>query len=665
MKKITLNDLTIDEKLRLLSGKDCWHVEDLGGKLPEISVSDGPVGLRKVLKVEDGKDVSVPAVAYPSISVLANTWSEDCARTMGDALADDCIENDVDVLLAPGVNIKRSPLNGRNFEYFSEDPYLAGILARSYIEGVQTRGVGTCIKHYLANNLEYDRLHQSSDIDERTLREIYYKPFEIAFSAKPVSMMCSYNRINGVYASENKKGFTVAREELGFDGAIMSDWGAVRNPAECVKAGLDLEMPYNEENHKKLTEDYKAGKISLEEVDVCVQRMLDFIYKVKEMRSGCTVKKSLKERTDVSKKVAEEGIILLKNNGILPLSGDENISVCGCYAKPDEQNMVSGGGSARVNAVKSNFDLPECIAKLTKGKVAYEGAFRIDGVASWCQEARIALSNSARSDINIVCVGTGSSMEYEGGDRQKLRLADVQERAIMETAEQNPETVVIIFAGGAVDVSPWEECVAGIIFAGFPGMCGDEVLADILFGKINPSGKTSETFAVLEDYPSEASYMSAGVTRYAEGLDVGYRYFDSYNVPVNYPFGYGLSYSSFLYSDLKLKAEDGNKLSVSYRIENVSDVDGKEISQVYVRECAPLVYRPYKELKAFSKDMIKAGKSKTITIMLDKSAFAYYSVAKDCWTVDDGVYEIIAGPSCDDEALYAKILIEDGKISVL
>ena len=273
MRKITVKDLTVQEKLRLICGQDCWHTVSLGGKLPQITVSDGPNGLRTEQTDESGKTYTIPAVAYPSIQLLANTWSTESARTMGACLADDCLERDVDILLAPGVNIKRHPLNGRNFEYFSEDPVLAGEMAKAYIEGVQGGGVGVCLKHFCCNNLEYDRLHQSSDVDDRTLHEIYYAPFAIACEAKPVSVMCSYNRINGTYASEYKQGFDYLRRECGFDGAIFSDWDAVRDRAAAARAGLDLEMPFNQDNYEKLCADYRAGKLPDEELDACVQRV--------------------------------------------------------------------------------------------------------------------------------------------------------------------------------------------------------------------------------------------------------------------------------------------------------------------------------------------------------------------------------------------------------
>lgn len=652
--------LSAEEKIRLLNGKDFWHTDDLDGKLPFITMSDGPVGLRTERKGEDGNSFTIPAVAYPSIEVLANTWNTQCAQAMGECLADDCRDRGVELLLAPGVNIKRDPRNGRNFEYFSEDPYLAGTMAKAYVLGVQEQGIGVCLKHFCCNNLEYDRLHQTSDVDERTLRELYYRPFEIVCEVKPVSVMCSYNRINGEYGSEYKKGFDFLRDECGFDGAVVSDWGAVRDRTAAAKAGLDIEMPHGEAGIQKLADDLRAGNITEAEIDVCAERVLGLVQRLKEMGKGKENKRSEQERISVARDIAAEGIVLLKNNGVLPLSKGARLSVSGIYAKPDDTNYLSGGGSAKVKWLENTADLPAALS--SRGfEVSYEGAFGTSVIFSFIHNARTAILNAAKADVSIVCVGTGGNLEFEEGDRSQLRLPDVQERAILDTAERNPNTVVIVFAGAAVDMSAWEDNVAAILYAGFPGMGGMEALADILSGKINPSGKLTETFPLDgEDVPAVNTYRCAGVTRYQEGLDVGYRYFDSYGVPVLYPFGHGLSYSEFFYRDLKVSA-DADKVIVEYAVENVSERDGKEISQVYVGEAAPLVYRPKKELKGFSKDFVKAGKSAKVRIELDFRAFAHWSTARDRWEITDGVYEISVGASCKDIRLKTKISVENGK----
>ena len=656
-----IENLTIREKLRLICGKDYWHTEDFGGKLPSVTMSDGPVGVRQTVPKGDGNEETVPAVAYPSVQMLANTWNKELAYQLGESLASDCAEHNVDLLLAPGVNIKRSPVCGRNFEYFSEDPYLAGILAKEYIAGLQENGTGACLKHFVANNLEFDRLHQSSDVDERTLREIYYKPFEIACGAKPVSVMCSYNRVNGVYASENKTGFDALRNDIGFEGAVISDWLAVRDRTSAAKAGLDLEMPFDQENYEKLVADFEAGKITEKEIDACAERVLRLVSRLTEMRRGRTVKLSERERIGIAKKIASEGMILLKNDGILPLTGKENLAVFGHFAKPADWGMLCGGGSSRVLPLDCAFDLPKELQKRTSGSVNYASAFDSDCVNSFKQNIRDAILCASSADVNIICAGTGAKFEYEEDDRKTLRLSAVQERFIVDAASQNVRTVVVLFAGGVIDVSPWADQVAAILYAGFPGMGSDGIIADILTGKMNPCGKTSETFALLDEYPASNQNTTCGVTRYGEGLDVGYRYFETYRKPVLYPFGYGLSYSAFLYLNLQVKS-NGYSVELSFEIENRSERDGKEISQVYVHECAPLVYRPFMELKGFSKDEVKANKIKTVKMKSDTSVFAHWSIANKQWKITDGVYEILIGASGADIRLRTRVQIKNKAI---
>lgn len=659
---MTAKELTVEEKLRLICGKDMWHTEDFGGKLPFVSMSDGPVGVRKVVSMrEDGWQVAAPSIAYPSIQTLANTWSEDCAREMGESLASDCLDAEVDILLAPGMNVKRHPMNGRNFEYFSEDPYLAGTLARSYVASLQEGGVGACIKHFCANNLEYNRLHQSSEVDERSLRELYYKPFEIASQAKPVSLMCSYNRVNGVYASEYKKGFDVLRDEFGFDGAIISDWGAVRDRTAAAKAGLDLEMPFTQATYDRLVEDYKKGLLSDETLDRCAQRVLDLVARCKEMRKDKTPKKTKEERLQAARRIAAEGIVLLKNDGTLPLQRGTSVSVCGCYAVPTE-GMVSGGGSARVTWSGKTWNLPELLSERLGTKAKYEAAFMPRDIESFSQDPARAVENAAACEVNVVCVGTGDAVEYESGDRASLELPEVQVRAILETAAENPNTVVVLFAGSAVDVSAWEHAVSAIVYAGFPGEQGGAALADILTGVVNPSGKLSETFPMSEeDVPSVNAYRDAQVSLYEEGLNVGYRYFVTHGVPTKYPFGYGLSYSSFVYHNLVV-TEEKDGLMISYELENASERCGKEISQIYVRPIAPRVYRPAWELKGYAKTELKANEKKKVSAKLVLSDFAYYSVAENRWKADDGFYEIYVGASSEDIRLTQKVRIKDGKL---
>ena len=660
----SLQDLTAEEKLRLICAKGFWNTEDIDGKVPSLSVSDGPVGVRKVTTDENGKQYDLPSVAYPAIQCLANSWSEELVRSMGEALADDCLEKQVDILLAPGVNIKRHPLNGRNFEYFSEDPYLAGTLAKEYIEGLQECGVGACLKHYYANNLEYNRLEQSSDVDERTLREIYLKPFEIACKAKPVSAMCAYNRINGVYASENKKGFRILREEFGFDGVILSDWGAVRDRTAAAKAGLDIEFPFDQRNYEKLLADYHAGAISEEEVDACAQRVLDLIVRCKRMSAGKTPKTNVEERLAVAQRIAEEGIVLLKNDGVLPLKSEQSVAVSGEFAAPSRISKIAGGGSSMVQWRGDPFDIAEKLQKRQEGAVVYERAFWEKGIDSFGQKPHRALYHAAKSDVSIICVGTGAEIECEERDRASLRLPVWEEEMILRLAERNENTVVILFAGSAVDMSAWQDRVKGIVLAGFCGERGGDALVRILTGEVNPSGKLAETFPVhFEDTPVCGQFCSPCVAHYGEGLNVGYRYYDRHGGAV-FPFGHGLSYSCFEYADMKVEAQ-GERLSVRCGVKNVSERDGKEIVQLYVRPFDPFVYRPEKELKGSQKIAVKAGGEREAVFVLQKDAFAYWSTAVDGWRVDDGLYEILIGASSQDIRLKALVEWKGGAVHMV
>lgn len=667
MKRLTVKDLTAEEKLRLICGKGFWNTDDLGGKLPTVTVSDGPLGLRKVVREETGEERDKPSLAYPSAQSLANTWNRERAKEMGECLADDCLENQVDILLAPGVNIKRHPLNGRNFEYLSEDPYLAGTLAKAYIEGLQQGGVGACLKHFCCNNLEYNRFEQSSEVDERTLREIYYKPFEIACEAKPISAMSAYNRVNGIYAAENEKGIRVLREELGFDGAIFSDWDSVRNRTRSAQAGVDIEMPFSQTNYEKLVTDYKTGQISDAELDDCAGRVLKLIYDCKALGTDRKAKRTQAQRWDAACAIAAESMVLLKNESILPLKKGAHVSVSGCYAVP-ERRMIQGGGSSAVTWKTAEFHLPKLLEARLGRPVAYETAFYYGGVVGHgpfaCKPVR-GYQNAAVSDVNIICVGTGAPYEYESVDRTGMRLPEAQERAILDQAALNPNTVVVIFAGAAIDVSAWEGAVKGILFAGFCGETGGEALADILCGLENPSGKLSETFPIhLEDCPAVHTFQNGMVTRYQEGLDVGYRYYDTYDRPVRYPFGYGLSYAAFTYDHICLTQIEGLNAMVSFTVANTSDVDGMETAQMYIQPCASLVYRPKQELRGYEKKTVPAGGAVRMEIPIDGSAFRYWSSGKDRWTVDDGDYRLLIGASSRDIRLSLLLRIRNGKLTV-
>ena len=665
----TVNKLTAEEKLRLLCGHGNWHTEDFEGRLERVRMTDASMGIRMPLNPNEWQDER-PSIAYPSMQMLANTWNTEVVRAYAECVADDCLDAGADVVLGPGVNIKRDPLCGRNFEYLSEDPFLAGVMGREYISAMQGEGAGTCVKHFCANNSEVNRRQQTSDVDERVLREIYYKPFEIACEAKPVSLMCSYNRINGVRASEYKKGFGVLREELGFDGLIVSDWDAVRDRTASANAGLGLEMPFQKEHYEQLVADYKAGKLPDETLDALAGQVLEFVARCKKLQEGKKRKFTQEERIAFTQRAEEEGIVLLKNDGVLPLAKGKTLSMCGWYARPcaygwnQNPELLTGGGSARVIRLTPMFDMKALLEK-EYGEILYEPAFADDGVNDSFMNPVEAVRNAAVCDVNLVFAGTGARVESEGNDRKSMKLTPVQERTILDTAAVNPNTVVVLFAGSPVDMSAWIGSVAAVVWAGFPGERGGEALCNILTGRVCPSGKLSETFPKTYDVtPAASEYRDSQVTRYREGLDVGYRYYDRHPEAVQFPFGYGLSYTTFSYSDLKAET-DGARVILRFGLKNEGTVAGKEAVQVYVRPCAPMVYRPVKELKGFIKAEIGAGEKKEIGIALEMSAFAYWSAAREAWTADDGVYEILVAASAQDVRLACRVKIENAKLLVL
>ncbi|MBO4963235.1 MAG: glycoside hydrolase family 3 protein, partial [Clostridia bacterium] len=591
--KNDIKNLTLEEKFELLSGNGVWAIHDFNGKLDKVIVSDGPCGLRKMEPDENGKLFTVKSTIYPSVHVLANSWNKQLAKTVGNAIADDCIDHDVDIILAPGVNIKRHPLNGRNFEYFSEDPYLAGTLAKEYILGVQEKGIGTSLKHYVANNFEQDRLLVSSEIDERTLREIYIKPFEIALQANPVTIMSSYNKINGVWASEHAKLVKrTLREELGFKGLVMSDWGAVHDRVKALKATTDLEMPDRKESVEELKKAYESGEITIEEIDFCVQNILNLINTMQSWKPLRKVTTTKEDRHKLAYQGALEGSVLLKNqDNILPLKGNEKIVV---YSLEKDRVTVIGDGSARVETDYQMATLGDEIKRaMPKAEVEY-----LEPYTYWRGNVETKflgekLSSACDADVCVVFAGIDYRNEGEGFDRQSMRLQPRLEYIIKEISKINPNTIVVLAGGSAIETCWWDENVKAILYTGFAGEGMLEAAADLIAGNVSPSGKLSETFAYeLEDYPTTTSAMKNPlVTQYTEGVFVGYRYFDFFEEEVNYPFGHGLSYANFEYSNLQIKPTGDFEAEVSYTITNTSKIDAKEVSQLYVKDMLSSVLR--------------------------------------------------------------------------
>lgn len=648
--KYDLSKFTIEEKCRLVAGKDTWHTDDLEGKVYKVKVSDGPVGLRTPEFSTGWGGKTVPATAFPSSSVLSQTWDPTLAYRTGELFADECIERNVDVLLAPGVNIKRLPECGRNFEYVSEDPMLSGIFGREFIKGVQDHHIGTSLKHFCLNNQEFSRHTQSSEVDERTLREIYTRNFKIALEAEPWTVMSSYNKVNGIKVSQHKKLNTMLRSELGFDGLIMSDWDAVVDHVASVKSGLDLEMPYNKNHYEQLLEAVKNGEVTEEELDARCERVLWLCEKCENEKKLQKIESTVEERLAAAEHVAEEGFVLLKNNGILPLKNGASVSVTGDGAVKN----IAGGGSSQVTLRGDILKLiDELQAVMPDSEVVYTEAYR-GGLSR-------AVVSAYGKDAAIVCV---HKIDTEGSDRSGIRLETWQENFILEIARKNPNTVVVLYCGSVIDMSAWVDKVAAIISVGYPGERGNAALAKILSGKVNPSGKTTETYPVTEnDCLAMHCIRTQEHSIYSDGLLVGYRWYDTAKymgrddeARVLYPFGFGLSYSEFEYSGLKL-TDNGDDILVEFDVKNISDIDGKECAQVYYRVPTSAVFRPYKELCGFEKKLVKAGETEHYTVTVPKKYLAYYSTSTDKWEIEKGDYEIIVGASCEDIRLSGNIKI--------
>ena len=654
MKK-DVTKLTTEQKVKLVMGVDCWNTCDLDGEIAKVRVSDGPVGVRMPLDPTDWSKGDAPAVAYPATQMLANTWNVDLAHKIGNAIANDCIEYGVDVILGPAVNIKRLPTCGRNFEYFSEDPYLAGVMAREYINAVQEKHVGTSLKHFCCNGSEFSRVWASMDVDERTLREIYLEAFRIACEAKPWTVMCSYNLLNGQRMSENAKLFGMLRNEFGFDGLIMSDWDAVKDSAASINAGLALEMPHNAQNQQQLLADVQAGKVNLEMLDYCADQVLSLADKCSKARKLRKTDMTIEQRREVALDIAREGIVLLKNNDVLPISQPKaSVFVTGAAA----WQYYYGGGSS--NVVPETPFMPLAEAMRAEGIDAeyHESVWKVDN-GGFVNVGNVAKAQrfAAEADVTVMCVGNPYSVECEGSDRQHIRLAKDEVEVIRHLARVANKMVVCVYAGAAVDMSEWIDEVDAVVWAGYGGQHGNKALAEVLSGKINPSGRLTETFPLdLSDVPAENSYRDGAVMLYEEMLNVGYRYFDTFGKPVLFPFGYGLSYSTFAYDNLAIETND-NGATVAFDVTNTSNIDGATVAQVYVGEVCPKVYRPDKELKGFVKVALAAGQTKRVSVQLPRHAFEYYSVALDKWTLNPGMFDIFVGVNVADILLKKRVAI--------
>ncbi len=654
--KELISQMTLEEKAGMCSGDDFWHlkgVERLG--IPSVMVSDGPHGLRKQDEKQDhlGINESIKAVCFPPAVLAACSFDRDLIRTLGDAIGKEAQANDLSIVLGPAVNIKRSPLCGRNFEYYSEDPYLSGEAAAAYIDGVQAHHVGTSIKHFAANSQEFKRVSSSSNVDERTLREIYLPAFETAVKkSQPYTVMCSYNRINGIFASEHPWLLTdVLRKEWGFEGYVMSDWGAVNDRVEGLKAGMDLEMPTSYGiNDAEIIAAVKAGTLDEAVLDQAVERILNIIFEYVDNREEQEF--TLDADHEAARHIAEESMVLLKNDGILPLKENEKILIIGEFAaKPRYQ----GGGSSHVNSFRISNFLDEVSDKPNVSYVKGFSAFDDTYDEALAAEAVQAAKNA---DKVIIFAGLPESFESEGYDRSHMKLPTNQNLLIDEILMVQPETVVVLHNGSPVEM-PWLPKVKGLLEAYLGGQAVGEAVAGILFGKVNPSGKLAETIPYkLSDNPSYFSFGEARNVEYNEGVFVGYRYYDMKEMPVAFPFGHGLSYTTFEYANLaidKKELSDEDTVTVSVDITNTGKVAGKEIVQLYVRDLTGAARRPLKELKGFEKVSLEPGETKKVSLELEYRSFAWYNTDIHDWYAASGDYEILVGASSQDIRLSDRI----------
>ncbi len=650
--KELINAMTLEEKTLLLSGKDFWHLngcERLG--LKSIMVSDGPHGLRKHNDKKDKTDLmgSVPAVCFPTASATAASWDEELIYRMGEALGDECAAEKVSVLLGPGNNIKRSPLCGRNFEYFSEDPFLAGKMAASFIRGVQSKGIGTSLKHFAANNQETRRMTIDTVADERALREIYLASFEIAVKeGKPWTVMNAYNKLLGTYCAENEWLLNdVLRKEWGFDGVVVTDWGAENEIHKGIKAGQNLEMPSsNGLGSKRLYEAVKNGELSEEDLDKRVDEIIELIIKSQENLRNTEY--SMEEHHRLAKDIAASSMVLLKNeDNILPLRKGRTIALIGEMARSPR---YQGAGSSQINA--PNVDSAySALLKKNYGFIYSQGYDKNKDVTD-LNMLNEAVLTAKSADIAVIFCGLTEEYESEGFDRDHISIPGSHIDLINAVSRANENTVVVL-SGGAPTKMPWINNVKAVLNGYLAGEGGGEAAVELLYGEKNPSGKLAETYPLcLEDTPSYSYFPgNTKCVEYRESIYVGYRYFDKVHKDVLFPFGFGLSYTDFKYSDLKLSKnsiKDTDTLEVSFKIKNTGKTAGAEVAQLYVSDKESTVFRPEKELKGFKKVFLDAGEETTVTLTLDKRSFAYYNVNIHDWHVESGDFTVLVGASSRD-----------------
>lgn len=682
--KKLVNELTLEEKASLCSGADFWHTKAIDRlNIPAAMVSDGPHGIRKQESLADHMGVaeSIKAIGFPTASAMACSFDRDLLHKVGDALGEECVAEDLAVLLGPGINMKRSPICGRNFEYYSEDPVVAGELGAAFVNGVQEHGVGTSLKHFAANNQEWRRMSISAEIDERTLREIYLAAFEtVVKKAQPWTIMCSYNRINGVYSCENDWLLNkVLRDEWGFEGLVMTDWGAMDERVPSLKAGLDLEMPdCHGETDKLIVKAVQSGELEESVLDTAVERILTMVDKYLTARKDIDpasmvhpLPSSAERGYDVAahhalaRTTAEQSAVLLKNEDILPLQKDKKIAFIGEFAKVPR---IQGGGSSHINNTST-----ESALDAAGDSVSYAQGFHIDEETTDETLLQEAITLAKESDVAVIFAGLPDSFESEGFDRTHLNMPANQNELIARISEVQPNVVVVLHSGSPIAM-PWLDKVAGVLQMYLAGQASGGAAVNLLFGDATPCGKLAETFPLhLEDNPSYLNFPgNREKVCYQEGVFIGYRYYDKKKMDVLFPFGYGLSYTDFTYSNMKVTVNGKNaadvdviketdEIVVTADITNTGNCDGAEIVQLYIKN--PVVYeiRPEKELRDFAKVFLKAGETKTVTFTLNARAFSYYETRIHDWYAESGDYEILLASSSRDIRLQDTVSITGSK----
>ena len=653
--ELLLKKLTLEEKCALLSGAETFKTRGMPEHgIPQIWLSDGPHGLRKQAGESDhlGLNPSVPATCFPTASAVANSWDAALGEEIGAALGEEAAAQEVSVVLGPGLNMKRNPLCGRSFEYFSEDPYLAGKLAAGYIRGIQSKGVAACPKHFAVNSQETRRMASDSIVDERTLREIYLTGFEIAVKeGHPRSIMSSYNLVNGTYANENKHLLMeILRGEWGFDGAVITDWGGSNDHALGVKNGSTLEMPApGGDSVRELLAAVESGKISESDIDARLSELLPLVFDTKAALDAAPREFDAAAHHALARRAAAESLVLLKNEGsLLPLAAGSKVAVIGDFAK---NPRYQGAGSSMVNSTQVDVLLDKLIDS-ELNVIGYQQGFDRHGKPDAALQ-KSACELATQADTVILCMGLDEIAESEGLDRSNLRLAQNQVDLLQAVAAVNPKIVVVLYSGSVVE-TPWLDNCQALLYAALGGQAGAGAVADALAGKVNPCGKLAETWPLAyADVPSAADFATRRKTvEYREGLYIGYRYFTTAEKAVRFPFGYGMSYTTFAYSDMA-----ADEQGVSLTVTNTGSVAGTEIVQLYVAKKNSELFRPAKELKGFARVTLAPGEKQRITIMLDDKAFRFWNVKANRWEIEGGEYELLVGASVEDIWLCEKISV--------